>query len=201
VSTSKIWLIAIAFLAGILVTPLFLILTTGRDDSSLPPLSASPIVQSRGLEFDGATGTPPPQPDGTASPTATTQPRQPETPATETPRPVTPARSASPVPQTANAAPGLNGRFRIIDTVTTGQGSGTVVSFDVSLQQNGTTVTGGNGELNLSGRMEGNTLRAQFVQPGLGYTGTFTWQLDASGGSGEFTTSVPNGGSSQLLRL
>jgi hypothetical protein len=97
--------------------------------------------------------------------------------------------------------PALNGRFRIIDTVTTGQGSGTVVSFDITLQQNGSTVTGGNGELNLSGRMEGNTLRAQFLQPGLGYSGTFTWQLDASGGSGQFTTSVPNGGSSQLLRL
>jgi hypothetical protein len=75
------------------------------------------------------------------------------------------------------------------------------VSFDVDLQQTGSAVTGGNGQLNLSGRIEGATLLAQFSQPALGYSGTFTWQLDASGGAGDFRASVPNGGSSRLLRL
>ena len=199
-SESKIWLIAIAFLAGVFITPIVLILTTGHDEPALAPLSASPFVQSRGLEFEDLTPTPQPQTTATTLPAATAQPSALATAPAATRPSATPGPAATSAQQTAGV-PALNGRFRIVDTVTTGQGSGTVVSFDVSLQQNGAAVTGGNNELNLTGRMEGNMLQAQFVQPGLGYSGTFTWRLDGSGGFGEFVTSVPNGGSSQLLRL
>src|SRR5215213_2007480 len=49
VSTSKIWLVTIAFLAGLIITPLFLILTTGDDEAALSPLPPSRDLESRGI--------------------------------------------------------------------------------------------------------------------------------------------------------
>jgi len=80
-------------------------------------------------------------------------------------------------------------------------GAGQVNSFDIELQQAGDAVSGGNSEIRVTGQIDGNTVRAQFVQPALGYSGTFTWNLQGSSGSGTFTSSVPNSGVSQITRL
>jgi len=202
VSTTKFWLIILAFLAGTFITPVFLILTTGDDEAALPPLSASPRLEALAISTPEA---PVPSPTVQSSPGVTPSPTTQAAAATSTPtRPspsATPEAPATPTPPAPAGLPSLSGRFRIVDTITTGTGAGTVVSFEVDLQQTGAAVTGGNGELNLSGRIEGGMLRAQFTQPALGYSGTFTWQLDPSGGTGEFVASVPNGGSSRLQRL
>jgi hypothetical protein len=212
VSASKIWLIMFVFLAGVFITPLALILTTGGDDASLPSLRASPVVPDPNLVLqrqDAAASPPAMTPTPAAAATATTAaaatvspaPSRPSSSPTTQPPEATPAAQPRQAQGGGSDLPALSGRYRITDTITDGSGSGTVISFDVVLQQSGSTVSGGNAEIQVSGQVEGATLRAQFVQPGLRYTGTFTWVLDTSGGSGNFVSTVPNSGSSHLTRL
>ncbi|MCC6770833.1 MAG: hypothetical protein IT360_06435, partial [Gemmatimonadaceae bacterium] len=53
-----------------------------------------------------------------------------------------------------------------------------------------------------SGTVAGNIATVEFNQPGLGLTGIFIWTLGADGNAtGTFTSSVPNSGTSQLIRL
>ena len=206
-SSTKLWLIVAAFVIGTLVPTFYLIATTGSDDRV--PLDTAE------LNFDVSPDVPPSTPQAARAPSPALQPsptpeRQTAPPPANvapTPLPLAPAPAATaspppppPAPQ-AQGVPALNGRFRIVDTVTEGEGAGLVVSFDVDLRQSGSTVSGGNDEISLSGQVEANTARVQFVQPRLGYTGTFLWLLNASGGSGTFSSSVPNRGTSQLVRM
>src|SRR5690242_448552 len=99
-------------------------------------------------------------PDIAPSPQATAAATQPAAPATSAPRAATAtpmAPSAAPQQPLSGGAdtPLLNGRFRVTDTVTDGQGAGLVVNFDVDLRQNGASITGGSGEITMTGAIEG----------------------------------------------
>jgi hypothetical protein len=85
--------------------------------------------------------------------------------------------------------------------VTQGSGLGTLVVFDVTLRQDGDTVSGGNSAIRLSGKLQGVRVLVNFVQPALGYSGTFDWTLSPAGAEGSFVSSVPNSGSSQVRPL
>jgi hypothetical protein len=99
---------------------------------------------------------------------------------------------------TANFA----GTWRIVDTVLEGSNSGQTFSFEVRLSQSGSTITGGNSGIAITGYVEGLTAFANYVQPALGYTGTFTWTMASNElAQGSFTNSYPNAGSSSLFRL
>ena len=96
----------------------------------------------------------------------------------------------------------FGGRWRIVDTVTAGEGAGQTFTFDVVLAQSGATLSGGNAQISLSGTVSGDTATVQFTQPSLGYSGTFVWTLTGrDAASGSFSSSVPNSGTSQLVRL
>jgi len=209
VTASRLWLIVAAFIAGLIVTPLYLIMTTGGDEDVLPGAYGT-VELAAGTDeaptMSPASMTPPSPATATAVSTATALPTSvPVSPLAATPKPEiatpTPLPSQQPAVVARGAAPSLTGRYRIADTITEGAGAGMVASFDVDLQQAGNAVTGGNSEIRLTGQIEGNTVRAQFVQPALGYSGTFVWNLQGSSGSGTFTSSVPNAGVSQLTRL
>jgi hypothetical protein len=161
VSASKIWLITIAFLAGTFITPFLLILTTGGDDASLPPFRASPISDSSGLSLQQTAPTKftPPDESITSAHVMASLPVASPTPP-QTPPSVTPKSPASPSPSVVTDVSPITGRFRITDTIISGKGTGAVVSFDVELQQAGSGVSGGNGEIKISGTMDGSTLRA-----------------------------------------
>jgi hypothetical protein len=90
----------------------------------------------------------------------------------------------------------------VVDTVTEGPGTGQTFSFDVTLQQDGAVLRGGNSGLTINGVVQGNTASVAYVQPGLGYTGTFHWTMQSRAEArGSFTNSAPNSGSSVLVRL
>lgn len=160
--------------------------------------------------------TPTPSPSPTEAPTEeatpnateespTTTPEPIEEPPTPTPEPVdtpTPTVEATAPPDPSAAAPpGLSGRWRIVDTVTDGAGAGQIFTFDVVLTQSGSSFSGGNFELSLSGVIAGDSITAQFAHPS-GITGSFAWTLGADGtASGAFESSAPNSGTSQLIRL
>jgi len=134
------------------------------------------------------TATPTPVP--TLAPTATLAP--------PTPLPPTPA------PPTLPPAPAsFAGAWRIVDTVLQGRGAGQTYTFQVAITQSGSALSGGAaGDINLSGTVAGNIATVEFNQPGLGFTGIFIWTLGADGNAaGTFTSSVPNSGTSQLVRL
>ena len=61
---------------------------------------------------------------------------------------------------------------------------------------------GAPGAIEFSGTVAGNIATVQFSQPTLGVTGIFIWTLGADGNaSGTFTSSIPNSGTSELVRL
>lgn len=136
---------------------------------------------------------PTPTPDPTEAPPAPTpDPVDTATPTVET--------TAAPDPTVA-ASHDLSGRWRIVDTVTDGTGAGQTFTFDVTLTQSGFSLSGGSFELSLTGVIDGQSIRAEFTQPS-GVTGLFSWTLGADGNaSGTFRSSVPNSGTSQLIRL
>ena len=154
---------------------------------------------------------PTPPPTSTPAPTPTPPPPAPVPP---TPVPVFPTAApppppaptppapppAPPAPQQASA--NFSGRWRIVDTVEQGAGSGQTFEFDVGLTQSGSQLTGGNSGIVMSGTVNGRTAQVQYVQPALGYTGTFTWTMGPDGNAfGAFTNSLPNSGRSSLIRL
>ena len=149
------------------------------------------------------TDTPPPgntpAPAPTLAPAPTQAPTQPAPAPTQSPPPAAPAPSSP--PQAANA--NFSGVWRIVDTVTQGSNVGQTYTFDVSLNQNGNVIAGGNSGILISGRVEGTTAYLEYSQPALGYSGTFTWTMAGGGGSaqGTFTNSYPNAGTSSLVRL
>ena len=85
--------------------------------------------------------------------------------------------------------------------MTSGSGTGQTFAFDVQLTQSGSTLSGGNSGMVITGTVQGNTAQAQFVQPQLGYTGTFTWTMSGDGNAyGTFTSTAGNAGTSALIR-
>lgn len=200
-SGSKMWLIAVAFLAGTFITPFVLLLTTGNGDPTpVPPrsvLSPAPGWGDAAVRPEAALPTSPEPKSSVVAPSSVVVGAT----AVATRQPATPQATSTPSSEALVEIPALSGRFRITDTITSGNGAGTVVSFDITLQQTGSLVSGGNNDLSVSGRMDSGMLIAQFVQPALGYSGTFRWRLDASGGVGEFASSVPNSGTSRLVKL
>jgi hypothetical protein len=161
-----------------------------RDSTSSPSTPRpTPMVATTTEAAAVATPTAPPPTTARPPPDATTM----AAPTAEAPR----AQEAGP----AAPQPNLSGRWRIVDTVTEGAGTGESFVFDVTLAQTGTSLTGGNFELSIAGEVAGDVVTAAFTQPG-GISGTFQWALDESGGAGgTFQSSVPNGGTSQLIRL
>jgi hypothetical protein len=182
--------------------------------SAVSPPLASPTPRTSGTEAFGGGG---PAASPSSSPEArTTESTVTPSPPTPTPAPVAPTATAAPAPPsppvpappTAVAPPVLGaqadftGSWRIVDTITNGTGAGQTFSFDVTLNQAGSQISGGNAGLVLNGGLSGRTATVQFSQPSLGHTGTFVWSMDASGNAaGMFVSSVPNTGSSQLIRM
>jgi hypothetical protein len=127
--------------------------------------------------------------------------------ATSTPAPPQPTVVNPPSPpqaplQTPAPLADFTGRWRITDTVTGGANAGESFTFDVSLVQQGATLTGGNDEIVLSGYVTGETAVIEYVQPALGYAGTFVWtKLGPNQAQGTFTNSYPNSGTSTITRL
>jgi hypothetical protein len=149
-----------------------------------------------------ATQTAVPEATATSPPPSPTQPPAPPTsppPApTSTPPPAPTAPPAAPPAALAN----YSGVWQISDTVTQGAGVGQTHVFVVSLTQQGDQLSGGNSEIVISGYVSGQTAVAGYVQPPLGYTGTFTWTMSNDGNAyGSFTNSLPNAGTSTLMRL
>ena len=206
---SRMWMLIAAFVVGLLITPVYLIASSGGGNDygvtydASPEFQASPVLQGRGPDVAPTAASSPQQAE--ASPTAARATASATPPAsTATPSRVAPTTTPAAQQQALSGgadATQLNGRFRITDTVTEGQGAGLVVNFDVDLRQDGSAVSGGSGDITLTGVVEGRQVRMQFTQPRLGYTGTFLWSLDGTGrGSGTFSTSVPNSGTSVLTR-
>lgn len=146
-----------------------------------------------------ATAPPTPTPAPSPTPTPTPQPTPPPTPvATEAPRPApTPAAPVTPAPAS------FAGSWRIVDSVLQGRGAGQTFTFQVSIGQSGSSISGGApGALTLAGTVAGNIATVEFTQPGLAINGIFIWTLGADGNAtGTFTSNVPNSGTSQLIRI
>jgi hypothetical protein len=108
----------------------------------------------------------------------------------------------TPNPTPASPAPSnFSGNWRVVDVVEEGSGAGQTFTFDVTLNQVGPRLSGGNGGFVIQGTVDGNAASVSFVQQDLGITGTISWRLLNAGlGTGMFSTSVPNSGSSQLIR-
>lgn len=131
----------------------------------------------------------------TEPPAATAPPPPPTATATAERPTVTPVRPT-------NDAANFAGRWRIVDVVTEGVGTGEAFSFDVALAQDGDRLTGGNSGILLDGVVNGDTATLQYSQPALGFTGTFVWTVVAPGrAEGTFTSTAPNSGTSTAQRL
>jgi hypothetical protein len=217
VNQSKFGLVMVAFIIGVTVPTLVLLLTTGGHskgdggagaNTALTPVGTPAPLEAVRPDRILATSTPTPIAVA-ATPLATTAPPAPVAQATTAP-PAPPAQATapppvlptpSPVPAAPVAQASLNGRFRLTDTVTEGSGAGQSVSFDIELRQVGDVVSGGNSEISLSGQVQGDRAVMQFVQPALGYRGSFDWTISSGGGTGSFSTSVPNRGVSMITPL
>jgi hypothetical protein len=198
--TRAIFLIGFLVVAGALAIGA---LATDGDDpdtaaTSQPPASAlddAPPTVEAVLEQPEPTATPIP----TRPPPTATSPARPTRQPTEPPAMETPAPSA-----TASASPSrvdFTGVWTVLYTITEGQGAGQSYSFDVSLQQRGNAISGGNDGIRVDGRAEGQTATLTYRQPELGYTATFTWTLvNGAWGGGGFRSAV-NSGTSLLLRV
>jgi hypothetical protein len=159
------------------------------------------------LPSPAATSTTVPGPAATA-PTATSSPTTAPTAApTNTPTAVPTVAPTAQPPATpvATAIPPASfaGSWRIVDRILGGQGAGETYAFFVSIAQTGAELRGGApGAIEFSGTVAGNIATVQFSQPTLGVTGIFIWTLGADGSaSGTFTSSIPNSGTSELVRL
>jgi len=156
--------------------------------------------------------TPPlPAESPTEIPTATAEPSVLETPAVAAVAPTEVVATPQPAIETPGLAPLIQapvagevlfaGSWRIIDTVTGGTGTGQTFTFDVLLTQTGPVLQGGSSELSIVGLVDGNSATATFTQPS-GITGAFSRTVGEDGNAiGTFTSSVPNSGTSQLIRL
>jgi hypothetical protein len=121
--------------------------------------------------------------------------------ALSTPAPTASAVAASPSPSTPLA--NFAGTWRLVDTVEEGRGAGETYVFLVTIVQSGSALEGGAADaINFSGTVVVNVATVEFSQPALGVTGIFIWTMQPDGNAtGTFTSSVPNSGTSQLLRV
>ena len=168
------------------------------------PVSATtPLVPQGGGIDEAPTATPQPSPTATFPPAATAPPAPSATPVPPPPAPPSSAPAPAPAPAQAPATADFTGAWRITDVVTNGAGAGQSFSFDVQLSQSGNAISGGNSGIVINGSVQGRTATAQFSQPSLGHSGSFTWTLsnDGRSGSGSFSSTVPNSGQSTLIRL
>lgn len=182
--------LAVTFVAG--GTLFFVIVAVnpggdeGNDVTTAPPI-VTPVATATTLVTStlvpGTSTAPPPSSLGPAL-TRTAEPR--------------PSTTATPAPL-ANFA----GNWRIVDTVVQGRGAGQTYAFFVTISQTGSALQGGAaGAISLSGTVAANVATVEFTQPTIGVTGIFIWTLNADGNaSGTFTSSIPNSGTSQLIRL
>jgi hypothetical protein len=133
-----------------------------------------------------------------AAPTSTAAPPT-ETATVDVPT----AQPSPPTPSAPAAGPAdFAGRWRIIDVVTEGASTGQAFSFDVALSQDGDRISGGNSGIQMSGVVLGDTATLNYVQPALGFSGTFVWTMIAPGqAEGTFTSTAPNAGTSTAQRL
>jgi hypothetical protein len=195
-----IFLAGFLFVAGVLAIGT---LTSGDVDPSAPDVAQPPAsaideaATSEPVRVVEATPTTPPR-LATREPTATTRPVERATPT---------AAPTKPSEATATASPGASERadftgvWTVLYTITDGAGVGQSYSFDVSLEQNGRRISGGNDGIRVDGTAEGRTVTLTYRQPALGYTATFTWTLiNGSWGGGAFTSAV-NAGTSLLQRV
>ena len=143
---------------------------------------------------------------GDASPSGPAVGQPPAWAIEEAATPETPAPTKAPE-ITATASPvaseraDFTGTWTVLYTITDGAGAGQSYSFDVSLEQDGRRVSGGNDGVRVDGTAEGRTVTLTYRQPALGYTATFTWTLvNGSWGGGAFTSAV-NAGTSLLQRV
>ena len=155
-----------------------------------PPASA--------LDEAAATTAPP----GDAGATATPESPRP----TNTPRPKPTEAAASGTPSSAAGGPSgaqstFSGIWTVSYTITAGLGAGESYAFDMTLEQNGRSIRGGNDGMFVTGVADGQTATLTYRQPALDYTATFTLTLvDGSWGGGAFTSAV-NSGTSRVQRV
>jgi hypothetical protein len=188
------------FISGVVVVVGALtigVLLSGDGDGVGPEQSSPPASA-----LDEGVETREPAPE--AKVTATPEPPR----ATSTPRPATPAPEPTlTLEPRASETPGVtettnfSGLWRVGYAISEGYGAGGSFTFDVALEQDGTSITGGNDEVQISGRVDGETATLIFRQPALGYSARFTWTLvDGAWGGGVFRSAV-NAGTSSLQRL
>jgi hypothetical protein len=210
----RVRLLLLALVAGQVALVLLVVsLTMGWWSGSGPVELNEGVEPGRGVGIDAParqtpsgslvliTATPSPS---VATPTAT-MPTPTETPR---PAPTTPAATTAPAPASqepsapATSPVSFEGRWRIIDVITDGENTGQTYSFDVSLEQRGNRLTGGNGEIQMTGVVTGDTAMVDYIQPALGLNGTFVWTMtDQNRATGRFTNSSPNSGTSVLERM
>lgn len=191
----------VTFVAGGLLFFAVFALTDSDEDvpfeavtvTAVPPTATSAALPPTGSPTTAATSTP--APSASAAPTASI----PTTAATAQPT----ATLAATQPPSAAAPASFAGNWRVVDTVLGGQGAGQTYAFFVSITQTGAELRGGApGAIEFSGTVAANIATVQFAQPTLGVTGIFIWTLNADGNaSGTFTSSIPNSGASELIRL
>ncbi len=184
----------VTFIAGgLLFFAVFALTDSGDDDvdfDAITGIAASPSSSSVPMTTTS-----------TSPAAAVTSTAMPALSATATALPVVTPAATQPPP----AVPLANfaGNWRIIDTVLGGQGAGQTYAFFVSITQTGAELRGGApGAIEFSGTVAENIATVQFTQPTLGVTGIFIWTLAADGNaSGTFTSSIPNSGTSELIRV
>jgi hypothetical protein len=195
------------FLSAQCFAPSDTVTTTLRQTATPAPAQGGADPTRTLSSDDGGAATPTAQQNATAAATLTPVPPT-ATPVPPTAIPAAPTSTAVPgapapvaPPPAAAATANFAANWRIIDTVTEGSGAGQTFTFDVTLTQTGNEIGGGNGGIVMTGSVSGTTASVSYTQPALGLTGTFIWTMGANGNAtGTFTSSVPNSGTSQLIR-
>lgn len=194
----------VTFLAGGALFFVIVAVNPSEDDSSAALPLATPAVTGTPVTTTPAAGTSTesPAPSPTAGPAQTPAATPPAPPASIPSAPsvtAVPTQSPPPAIETADFA----GSWQLIDTVEEGPGAGETYAFFVTIVQSGSGLQGGApGVISLSGTVVGNVATAEFAQPALGVTGIFIWTMGADGNAaGTFTSSIPNSGTSQLIRV
>jgi hypothetical protein len=186
----------VTFIAGALVFFAILFSAEGDDEvldsAAVPTPVATATIPASPTSTIVATATPSPRPAAAASPT-TIAPTPTSSPSAAPTQVLPPAQSV------ANFA----GSWRLVDTVVQGRGAGETYAFFVTIRQADSALQGGApGAISLSGTVAANVATVEFSQPTLGVTGIFIWTMNADGNAtGTFTSSIPNSGTSHLLRV
>lgn len=109
--------------------------------------------------------------------------------------------TSTPVSEISAVAPPpspLTGSWTVLDLVTYGQDAGSWFSFDVEIQESGTTVTGGDSALTINGTRSNSQVTATFIRGDS--TGTFRWTVEPSGDlQGSYEDGTANNGGTSLV--